>query len=556
MTLDPKDVELLIRGCEGLTTEFKAGYSSRIDEDVVAFANTKGGTILLGVRDDGAVAGEMLTNDLKARINSLTRNCKPALSVTAAQVGEVVVVEVPEGDEKPYGCGSGYFRRLDGTTQKMTHEEIRIMFRENDRFPFEERTARGFTFGDLSRAKVLAFTREAGIHIGKTSNADFLRSLKVADEDLVKNAGILFFAKEVHDFLPQARMTLIAFKGKTRSRIYDRRDVRGDLFTQFEEAILFLEKHLNVRSEIKGVDREDICEIPMEALREAVVNALMHRDYGVTGTQISVDVFDDRIEITNPGGLPKGLSQKALGKGVSIRRNERVADLFARLHKVERAGTGIQRMRESLARAGLKAPDFEVDGFFRTVFHRSPEFSLRGVVSKSGQISGQKKWSELAETQRAVLRAIEGAPGTSRKKLSESLAINPSAVQRHIHNLKAWGLLRRVGPDKGGHWEVSVPEYEGRARGVVRKGGQVGGQKKWSELTETQKAVLRAIQGAPGISRKKLSESLAINPSAVQRHIHNLKAWELLRRVGPDKGGYWEVSVPEMHDCMSSRPAA
>jgi len=463
--IDLKSVDLLIREGEGLATEFKERYTSRIDEDIVAFANTKGGTILLGVRDDGTIAGEKLSNDLKARINSLARNCKPSLSVTAEQVGDVVAVEVPEGDEKPCSCGSGYFRRLNGNTQKMIYEEIRIMFRENDPFPFEERTARGFAFDDLSRAKVLAFTRAAGIDIGKTSAADFLRSLKVADEKSVKNAGILFFAKNVHDFLHQAQMTLIAFKGKTRGRIYDRRDVRDDLFTQFKEAILFLEKHLNIRSEIKGVDREDICEIPLEALREAVVNALMHRDYAIKGTQVSVDIFDDRVEITNPGGLPKGLSQKTLGQGVSVRRNERVADLFARLHKVERAGTGIQRMRESLAGAGLREPEFEINDFFRMVFHRSSEFSLRGpehvreVVGKRGQISGQKKWSELTDKQKAVLRAIGGNPSTSRKKLSESMRINQSAVQRHIQNLKAWGFLRRIGPDKGGYWDViGVPK--------------------------------------------------------------------------------------------------
>ncbi|MBI4668141.1 MAG: putative DNA binding domain-containing protein, partial [Elusimicrobia bacterium] len=270
--LDLKNVELLIREGEGLTVEFKEKYTPRIDEDIVAFANTKGGTLLLGVRDDRTIAGEKLTNEMKGRINSLTRNCKPGIAVETTQAGNIVVIEVPEGTDKAYACGSGYFRRLNGTTQKMSHEEIRIMFRENDPFPFEERTVKSFAFDDLSRAKVLAFAKEAGVNIGKTTTADFLRSLKVADEKNVKNAGILFFAKEAHNFLPQAQMTLIAFKGTARVHIYDRQDVRDDLLTQFKQAILFLEKHLNVRSEIKGVNREDIYEMPFEALREAVVN--------------------------------------------------------------------------------------------------------------------------------------------------------------------------------------------------------------------------------------------------------------------------------------------
>ncbi|MDD5656833.1 MAG: helix-turn-helix domain-containing protein [Elusimicrobia bacterium] len=454
--MDMKDVDLLIREGESLVAEFKEKYTSRIDEDIVAFANTKGGTVLLGVRDDGTVAGEKLTNDLKGRVNSLARNCKPAIAVEAAQVGNVVVIETAEGHEKPYSCGSGFFRRLNGNTQKMSHEEIRIMFREHDVFPFEERTARGFGLDDVSRSKVLAFTKEAGINIGKTATADFLRSLKVADEKTIKNAGILFFAAEPYDFLHQSQMTLVAFKGTEKGHIYDRLDVRNDLLTQFNEAVLFLKKHLNVRSEIRGVNRYDIYEIPLEALREAVINSLTHRDYSITGTQISVEIYDNRVEITNPGGLPKGLSQKTFDKGISMRRNELIADLFFRLDKVERLGQGIRRMREAMAAAGLKAPEFETDGYFRTVFHRSPEFSLKEpkVVGKGGQVGGQEKWSELTKKQAAVLKFIQADPEASREKLARSLNINPSAVQKHIEKLKQRGFIRRVGPDRGGHWEV------------------------------------------------------------------------------------------------------
>ncbi|MFH1627988.1 MAG: ATP-binding protein, partial [Pseudomonadota bacterium] len=140
-----EQVRLLISQGEGLIVEFKERYTPRIDQDIVAFANTRGGTLLLGVRDDGTVAGERLTNDLKAKINSLTRNCKPAVAVNLSQVGEVVAVVVPEGMEKPYSCSSGYYRRLDATTQKMSHDELRIMFAENEPLPFEEKTVRGFT---------------------------------------------------------------------------------------------------------------------------------------------------------------------------------------------------------------------------------------------------------------------------------------------------------------------------------------------------------------------------------------------------------------------------
>ncbi|MEW6327686.1 MAG: ATP-binding protein [Thermodesulfobacteriota bacterium] len=461
-------VKLLIREGEGLTVEFKEKYTSRIDEDIVAFANARGGTLLLGVRDDGTVVGEHLSNDLKAKINSLGRNCKPSISVEMEQVGDVVAVVVREGAEKPYSCGSGYYRRLDGNTQKVSHDELRIMFAENDPLPFEEKTVKGFTFDDVSKAKIRAFTKEAGIRIGSTAVPDFLRSLKVADETRVKNAGILFFARDVHDHLHQAQMTLLAFKGTDRFHIYDRRDVRDDLLIQFNEAVAFLKKHLNVRSEIRGVNREDIYEIPLEVLREALVNALMHRDYSITGTQVSVEVYDDRVEIVNPGGLPKGLSIRDLGT-VSIRRNELIADPFFRLHKVERIGMGIRKMKEAMVSAGLREPTFATDAFFRATFQRSPEFALKegkeGLEKRFGEKLGdgweelverleEKLGEKLREGERNILRLIHRNKRVSIREMAREVGISTTAIDKNLTKLKNKGILRRVGPDKGGHWEV------------------------------------------------------------------------------------------------------
>ncbi|TET32858.1 MAG: winged helix-turn-helix transcriptional regulator [Planctomycetota bacterium] len=472
-TITADQVKLLIREGEGLTVEFKERYTPRIDQDIVAFANAKGGMILLGVRDDGTVCGERLTNDLKAKINSLARNCKPTISVEMAQVGKVAAVVVPEGTEKPYSCGSGYYRRLDGNTQKMSHDELGIMFAENEPFPFEEKTLRGFTFDDISKAKIRAFTKEADIRIGRAPVPDFLRSLNVADDTRVKNAGILFFAEDVYRHIHQAQMTCVAFKGTDKLHIYDRRDVRDDLLTQFNEAVAFLKKHLNIRSEIRGVNREDIYEIPLEALREAVVNALMHRDYSITGTQVSVEVYDNRVEIVNPGGLPKGLTLKKFGS-VSIRRNEIIADLFSRLNKVERLGSGIRKMRKAMADAGLAEPEFDPNGFFTAILHRSPEFALKeGVpgsekrvgdrLTETAQVSDRTSALKVAlktsvksalKTASAIMEAMDQDSKITVPDIAKAISVSTRTVNNHIRRLKEAGFIRRVGPDKGGHWEV------------------------------------------------------------------------------------------------------
>ena len=281
----------------------------------------------MGVRDDRTISGEKLTNDLKARINSIARNCNPPVQVKIKQLQNIIAVEAPQGEEKPYNCSSGYFRRLDGTTQKMTNHELRIMFQEHEAAPFEEKVNEDVTWDDISKEKIQDFLKEADVSIRKIVPRDILTSLSIAQDDRITNAGVLFFAKNPRKFILQSQMTLIAFKGRDRVHIYDRQDVQDDLLTQFNAAVLFLMKHLNRRSEIKGVNRKDIYEIPFEALREAIANAIIHRDYSIRGTSLMVEVYDDRVEIINPGVFP-GSAKEGLRENLCSEKRAYSRPLF------------------------------------------------------------------------------------------------------------------------------------------------------------------------------------------------------------------------------------
>jgi ATP-dependent DNA helicase RecG len=204
-----------------------------------------------------------------------------------------------------------------------------------------------------------------------------------------------------------------------------------------------LKKHLNIRSEIKGVTREDIYEIPLEALREGLANAIIHRDYSMRGTSIMVEVHGDKVVISNPGGLPEGLSLRSL-LNVSVRRNELIADMFARMRKVERIGTGIRRMRDAMKNAGLPYPRMESNLFFTITFMRPP-YGLKKAI-------GSEKSSEKSSEK--ILNAIMADNSISANKLAEMLVISPRAVEKQIAKMKSEGKLKRVGPAKGGHWEI------------------------------------------------------------------------------------------------------
>ncbi|OGF44624.1 MAG: hypothetical protein A2231_12900 [Candidatus Firestonebacteria bacterium RIFOXYA2_FULL_40_8] len=156
-----EELNILIKEGEGLTVEFKEKYTSKISEDIVAFSNSKGGKILLGVSDDKSIKGEKLTGILKAELLDLARNCHDSIKISFEQVGDVVVVEVPEGDNKPYQCSSGYFKRYDAMTRKMMPAEVKIMFRDNIGISFENIPGMNYDAQSVSLDKVKAFLREA-----------------------------------------------------------------------------------------------------------------------------------------------------------------------------------------------------------------------------------------------------------------------------------------------------------------------------------------------------------------------------------------------------------
>jgi ATP-dependent DNA helicase RecG len=375
--MDKKELDLILKEGEGLTTEFKESFSGKLDKDMVAFANTRGGRILVGVNDKGSVVGEKLTNDLKAKINNVARNCEPSISLkNIKQVGEIVVLEVDESPEKPHSCASGFYRRLDAATQKMNQSELKLFFKQHDqRAPYEEEICESVSLDDISEEKIRAFLSEASIHIDTYNSSDILHSLNLMNKMGVNNAGVLFFSKNPRKHIFHCETILAAFKGVDRVNIYDRINVQEDLLTQFKQAILFLTKHLNVRSEIVGVKRHDICEIPMEALREAVANAIIHRDYSMRGTSIMVEVHEDRVVISNPGGIPDGMNIDEI-KQRSIRRNELIADLFARVNQAERMASGIKRIMKLVSEAELPAPSIKSDSFFEITFTRDPKFKV------------------------------------------------------------------------------------------------------------------------------------------------------------------------------------
>ena len=288
------DLDILLHEGEGSMLEYKESFSSSLARELVAFANSAGGKILLGVRDDGTAVGVHDSNDLRAKVQDVARNCDPPVKVLLEPLGKVVIVHVRESENKPVQCREGFFWRQGAGTQKLSRDEIRDFFRSEGSVRFDLALCSKFRYPqDFDREKYNAWIEESGI-TQKGRVDDVLVNIEAAERSggrfVMRNVGVLFFAKDVRHFFPQAYVTCLLAKGRDKADILDRKDFCGGVVSDIEESLRFIERNTRTAYRIEKLRREEVPEYPMRALREAITNAIMHRDYFEAGANVFVEI--------------------------------------------------------------------------------------------------------------------------------------------------------------------------------------------------------------------------------------------------------------------------
>ena len=366
-----EDIDILLREGEGSMLEYKESVSSSLAREMVAMANSSGGRILIGVRDDGTVVGVHDTNEARARIQDMAHNCDPPVRVMVKPVHGVLIVTVREAESKPVHCREGFFWRQGAVTQKLSRDEIRDFFRSEGVIRFDLAPCMKFRYADdFDRDRFEAWRDKS--RISKSAAVeDVLVNVEAAersgDRFVMRNGGVLFFARNVKHFFPQAYITCLLARGTDKVHVLDRKDFAGGIVADIDDAMVFIERNTRTGWRIERLQRENVPEYPTKALREAITNAVMHRDWWEVGANVFVEIYSDRIEVSNPGGLPRGLSPEQFGTR-SVRRNPLIADLLHRIEYIEKAGTGIKRMRDAARVHGSPEPQFENGGFFVATF--------------------------------------------------------------------------------------------------------------------------------------------------------------------------------------------
>ena len=422
-----------IAGGEGKTVEFKQDVPKDVMKYVptaVAFANTTGGTIVFGVSDTGEIVG--IDEDL----------VRSRMEEVSYEIGgrHLIVVEVHRGSLTPYRMkGRGVFIRQGRNTFQACEEKIRELELERvnrtfDSLPFRDGSGRR----DVAESDVeglLSLMREHG-HQGYT--VETLVSMGLLDLVDGRPASTVAF-----DLLTANRgryeTSCALFRGLSKIDFEDRAECSGNIMEQIETAVVFVRRNMRRRAVIKGLYREDVYDVPITALREAIVNALVHRSY-VNRDTVTVTVLDDRIEVESPGSLL--IRAEQLGTGMYRTRNEVVARFLREVGVCEVRGTGVQRMREACRAQGLREPLIEeVEDHVRVTFFKE---------------SGQDRIPALGMQERRMLEIMSGDPDVTQDRLAEELGISKAYVAKLVRHSKDRGLLVRDATVRKGGWIVDL----------------------------------------------------------------------------------------------------
>lgn len=452
--LTSSDIQLIIKGGEGYHTEFKVSVPSKVKElteEICAFANAAGGTLLIGVNDNNEIKGITIDNAKRSAIQNSIREISPILDchLSFIEIDEktIGVIEVPSGVNKPYVLSGSIYVRNGPNTQKLTTaEEMRDFFQQADKIHFDEITSKEFDLAnDVDEDMLNKFKRAAKLDLA-TPDSQIYASLKMLSVNgRFKNGSVLFFGKQPQTYIEKATVRCVAFRGTDKRYITDDKFYGGPLYFQYLNAMEWLRGKLDVGYDIEGQGagpRKEIWEIPENAFKESLINSLSHRDYYDKGATITVEFFDDRVEITNPGGLVKSIKKSDFGKK-SHSRNPLIFSLFTRMNMVEQIGSGISRMNKLMTEVGLPSPEFRTSGMFTVVFQRP---------NKNKKISSGMVSEEMSEEN--ILALIKNNPEITIPEIAQRLNKTPRTIERQMQNLKKMGVLIRIGSRKAGYWEI------------------------------------------------------------------------------------------------------
>lgn len=460
---------------ESKNVEFKEVLpekSIKYMKSVVAFANCSGGKILFGIEDATCkvigIDNEDVFKTIDAITNAISDSCEPAIypdiSLQTIEEKTIIVVEISAGKQRPYyiksmGKENGVFVRVSGTSRPADEYMIKELLFEGNNRSFDQTICLGLDITDDDIARLCTSMKQTALK--NCRNDEERAAVKDVTVNQLISWGIVlerdgkyvptnaFALLTGNDILPTA-IQCGMFKGTTKANFIDRREYRGPIQDQVEEALQFVLRNIHMGAEFSGLSRQDIFEIPVESIRELLLNAVIHRSY-LDHSNIQVAIYDDRLEVTSPGKLPMGQSIERMKEGYSKIRNEAIAYAFSYMKLMEHWGSGIPRIIDRVVSAGLREPEF-IDG----------DVDLRiNIYRKQNGVNGDNVTKNITidTNETKIIALITSNPTITQVKLADEMDVTTRTVKRILSKLQANGIVRREGTNRKGRW-VIVGKYK------------------------------------------------------------------------------------------------
>ena len=490
-----KDLIDLIDSGESQNREFKQDFDSKsvrekILKTAIAFANTAGGKILIGVEDQTlnivGISAERLPHIVDDISNAISDGCTPhiAHSINLVPIGDKTIVELDiyPGNDTPYYLKSktpetGTFVRVNSTTRQADEYWVKELQFVGVRRSFDQQLVRGTSY--LSATEIEAFCDMLHQEALKNAEGQDIRPIKLQtliswgvvsqNGDKIFPTHAFYLLRGDHPIFKTASILCARFPSNDRSTFLDRKAFNGSLFEQFHHAFDWIQGILQMRSAIIGKSRTDFFELPLEAIREVLTNALCHRSYLYDGASIKVSVFPDRLEFSSPGPLPTSISLNKLMLGYTFFRNPAIAAAFKYVGLIEQWGSGLPRARRLMAIWGLPDPEAEDLGAAIVIRLRRPDDAWPNPVTQKAILDFQRHGTEALpqaplrpmRTQSLdalVLQHLREDPTLSINALADTLHTSTGTIRGVMTKLKREGKLVRIGQRQTGLWQVIDPE--------------------------------------------------------------------------------------------------
>lgn len=469
-----EDIHNIIAIGEGEKTEFKSSFTDEVVISLTAFANAKGGAVYIGISNDGKVKGVVLgTETLQNWLNEIKNKTIPAIvpnvDVVDFEDKKVVVFSVVEYPVKPVSVKGRHYQRRVNSNHLLTAVEISDLSLQSRQISWDSYPHLNASFNDLNENKIKEFinkVNQTGRFVLPESPHLALEKLGMLVKENPTNAAMILFSnKNLHYNVHIGRF-------KTPSLIIDDKMIRGNLYDVIRDAMQVIVGHLKFSLDISikdaSTERKEIPEYPLEAIRELLMNALVHRDY-LSPTDVQIRIYDNSISFFNPSGLYGDITEQDLqtDKYRASTRNKQLAEALYLTKDIEKYGSGFIRVRKSIAdypnmKFSYRNADY---GFFAELSYEPKDGELSGELKdKVTNKVTNKVTDKVTDNQKIIINEIAKNNRITTQELSNILQISLRKTKENIAKLKTMGFLQRIGPAKGGYWQLLTNENKPNAK--------------------------------------------------------------------------------------------